>query len=121
MIDYVKRQLVYWAQIQAAGALFDIQCGPGALTVANAASVYTVTMPANFTIPIARRSIILTTRGSAALVTEATYEEANAGNLVNTVVYRTWAAAAGAVTAAANVGVILELGRVEFLIGGGVG
>lgn len=119
MIDYVKRQLVYWAQVQAAGAAFDVQNGPGALTVANAASVYTITMPANFTIPIARRSIILTSRGSAALVPEISLDEA--GSAANTVVVRTWAAAAGAVTAAANVAFIIDIHRVEHLIGGGVG
>jgi hypothetical protein len=111
--------LVYWAQVQAAGAAFDIQLGPGALTVANVASVYTITMPANFTIPLARRAITLTSRGSAALVPEISYDEA--GSAAATCVVRTWAAAAGAATAAANVAFIIELFRVEALIGAGAG
>jgi hypothetical protein len=118
--DICAKQLVYWAQVQAAGAAFDQQNGPGALTVAVAGtSVYTVTMPANFTVPINRRSIVATSRGSAALVPEISYDEA--GSAANTVVIRTWASAAGAVTALATVAFILEIARVEFFIGGGVG
>jgi len=58
--DYVQKQLVYWAQVTAAGA-FTTQAGPGLLTLVLAASVYTVTMPANFTIPLNRRFVTVTT------------------------------------------------------------
>lgn len=107
--DWVIRQLVYWAQVQAAGAAFDQQNGPGALTVANAASVYTVTMPANFTVPLNRRSIMVTPR--AAVAAQIGYDEA--GSAANTVVVRTFQAA----QVATNTAFILEIGRVEFAIG----
>jgi hypothetical protein len=117
--DIVAKQLVYWAQVQAAGVAFDQQVGMGALTVGNAASVYTVTMPANFTVPINRRSVIITGRSSGANVSELQYDET--GSTAATVVVRTFQSAVGAVTAAANVAFILEIGRIEFLIGSGVG
>jgi hypothetical protein len=117
--DYVKRNLIYWAQVQAAGLAFDVQNGPGALTVGIAASVYTITMPANFTVPLNRRSVVLTSRGSAALHTIVQLDEA--ASAANTVVVRTFAAAAAAAPAAANVAFICEIHRMLFAIGAGAG
>jgi hypothetical protein len=108
--DIVARQLVYWAQVQAAGAAFDQQNGPGALTVANGgAGIHTVTMPANFTVPINRRAITLTIR--AAVAAAIVYDEA--GSAANTVVVRQFQGA----QVATNTAYILEIARVEFAIG----
>lgn len=72
----IKQQLVYWAQITAAGAI-TTQFGPAALTVGIAASVYTLTMAANFTIPINRRFVVVTTNNPAATPgSSATYDAA---------------------------------------------
>ena len=108
--DIVARQLVYWAQVQAAGAAFDQQNGPGALTVANGgAGLHTVTMPTNFTVPINRRSIMLTLR--AAVAAQIVYDEAaSTAATVNTRQFQ------GA-QVATNTGYILEIARVEFAIG----
>ena len=58
--SFVKKQLVYWAQITAAGA-FTTQAGPGLMTIGIAGSVYTVTLAANYTIPLNRRMVVVTT------------------------------------------------------------
>lgn len=112
--DIVKRQLVYWAQVQAAGAAFDFQNGPAALAVANGgAGIHTITMPANFTVPRNRRGINLTIR--AAVAAQIVYDEA--GSTDATVLVRQFQGA----QVATNTGYIIEISRVEFLIGGGVG
>jgi hypothetical protein len=90
--DIVARQLVYWAQVQAAGAAFDQQNGPGALAVA-----------------INRRSIILTLR--AAVAAQIVYDEA--ASLVNTVNTRQFQGA----QVATNTAYIIDIMRVEFAIG----
>ena len=95
--SYVKRQVVYWGQVAAAAAggqiNFTNQNGPGLLTGANAASVYTITMPANFTIPINRRMVVLTST-IATLGTSVQYDEA--ASAANTVVVRGAAFGGGA-------------------------
>ncbi len=65
--DIVKKQLVYWAQVTpvAAGPAVAIpyaqQNGPGLLAgLHTVAGLYPITMPANFTIPINRRMIVVT-------------------------------------------------------------
>jgi hypothetical protein len=112
--DIVKHQLVYWAQITAAGA-FTVQNGPGLLTIVLAASVYTITMPANFTIPVNRRFIkvqAIPTVAAPNLI--AGYDEA--ASLVNTVVIDGWdSLAAAGVGAAANCAFQIEISRVEML------
>ena len=112
--DYVKRQLVYWAQIQAAAAggliVYTSQNGPGALTGTNAASVYTITMPANFTVPINRRfisispNVLLAARGAG-----VTYDAA--ASAANTVVCYGFAFGGGALDTAFDV----EIYRIELL------
>jgi hypothetical protein len=109
--DIAKKQLVYWAQITAAGAI-TLQNGPGILAIGLAASVYTLTMPANFTIPINRRHVVVTAHPTAAapgLI--AGYDEA--ASAVNTVVVNGYnTAAAGAV---ANCAFQIGIYRVEML------
>jgi hypothetical protein len=108
--DIVAKQLVYWAQVQAAGAAFDQQNGPAALTVANGgAGIHTVTMPANNTVPINRRDIIVTPRAAAAA--QLVYDEA--GSAANTVLVRQFQGA----QVATNTAYILEINRIEFAIG----
>ena len=112
--DIVAKQLVYWAQVPVGGTTFDQQAGPAALTVsAQVAGVCTVTMPANNTIPVNRRGVGLWSRGGSATI--ATYNEA--ASVATTVVT---ANSAGA-QVATNVPFLLEISRIESLIGGGVG
>jgi hypothetical protein len=112
--DIVKHQVVYWAQVTAAG-VFTAQNGPGLLTLVLAASVYTITMPANFTIPINRRFVkvsAIPTVANPNLI--AGYDEA--ASLVNTIVINGWDSLAGAgAGAAANCGFEIEISRVEML------
>jgi hypothetical protein len=93
--DYVRSQLVYFARVNAAaiGGLADIaaQFGPGLLTGTNAASIYTFTMPVNFTVPLTRRMLKLTPIGAAG--TTVGYN--HAGSADNTVIVNGWAAAGG--------------------------
>lgn len=112
-LGWVTKQLVYWAQVQAGGTAFDVQNGPAALTVGNVASVYTITMPANFTVPVNRRMIVATLRN--AVGGQIAYDEA--ASAANTVVIRTFNAAG----AAANSAFMIEIFRVEFFIGAGAG
>jgi hypothetical protein len=58
--NFVQQQLIYWAQITAAGA-FTTQFGPGLMTIGVVGSVYTVTLPANYTVPLNRRFVSVTT------------------------------------------------------------
>jgi len=112
--DIVKKQLVYWAQIAAAAAAGQIvytqQNGPGLLTGTNAASVYTITMPANFTVPVNRRfvviapNVLLAARGAG-----VTYDEA--ASAANTVVCYGFAFGGGALDTAFQIGIY----RVEML------
>lgn len=110
--DIVKKQLVYWAQVNAAavGGLIDyaVQNGPGVLTGTNAASVYTITMPANFTIPLNRRMIVLTPN-SAAVGDSVQYNAA--ASAANTVVVLGGAFGGGAKDVAFQVAIY----RVEML------
>jgi hypothetical protein len=79
-------------------------------------------MPANFTIPVNRRVVNLTARGSVnANHFLAVYQETGAGALVGNIIYATFTAAGGAAGAAGNVAVIGEIFRVESLIGAGAG
>jgi hypothetical protein len=109
--DIVKKQLVYWAQVTAAGA-FTVQNGPGLLAIGLAASVYTLTMPANFTIPINRRMVVVTANPIAAtpgLI--AGYDEV--ASAVNTVVVNGYnTAGAGAV---GNCAFQIAIYRIEML------
>ncbi len=112
--DRVKQNLMYWAQVTAAGA-FTVQNGPGALGIALALSVYTLTMPANFTVPINRRYVKVSAEPTAAnpnLI--ASYDVA--ASAANTVVVRGWdsLAAAGA-GAAANCDFQIEIFAIEML------
>lgn len=95
--SYVQQQLVYWGQVNAAaaGGLVDyaVQNGPGILTGAMAASVYNITMPANFTVPINRRMIVLTPT-IATLGASIQYDQA--ASAANTVVCRGAAFGGGA-------------------------
>lgn len=110
--DIVKKQLVYWAQVNAAavGGNVDyaVQNGPGVLTGAMAASVYTVTMPANFTVPLNRRFVVLTAN-SAVLGASVQYDAA--ASAANTVVVRGAAFGGGALDVAFQIAIY----RVEML------
>lgn len=109
LTDIVKRQLVYWAQITAAGAI-TVENGPGALAVALAASVYTITMPANFTVPLNRRFVTVTVDNPAATPgSSATYD--HAASAANTVVVRGAAFGGGALDTAFHI--MIE--RIEML------
>ena len=109
--NYVKQQLVYFAQVNAAavGGLVDyaVQFGPGVLTGAMAASVYTITMPANFTVPLNRRFVVVTTN-SAVLGASVQYDAA--ASAANTAVIRGAAFGGGALDVAFQI----EIFRVEF-------
>ena len=99
--DIVKRQLVYWAQITAAGVISN-QNGPAALTLVLGASVYTLTMPANFTVPINRRFVTVTTDNPAATPgSSATYDAA--ASAANTIVVRGAAFGGGALDTAFDI------------------
>jgi len=101
LTDIVKKQLVYWAQVTAAGAI-GVQNGPAALTIGLAASVYTLTMPANFTIPINRRFVVVTVNNPAATPgSSATYDAA--ASAANTVVVRGAAFGGGALDTAFDI------------------
>ncbi len=114
--SYVKQSLVYWAQVAAAATGLNItytnQNGPGVLTGGQAASVYTVTMPANFTVPINRRFVSVNAEPTAAnpgLI--AGYDPA--ASAANTVVIRGYnTAGAGAVS---DVDFLLEIYVIEML------
>ena len=113
MQDLVKKQLVYWCQVTAAGA-FTIQGGPGLLTIGLAASVYTITMPANFTVPLNRRFVVVTPTGATDLW--ANYAEAASAATTIVINGRT-----------ANTGVAVDapfhllVYRIEHVIGAGAG
>jgi hypothetical protein len=107
--DIVKKQLVYWAQVTAAGA-FTNQAGPGLLTIGIAASVYTITMPANFTVPLNRRFVVVTTDNPAATPgSSATYD--HAASAANTVIVRGAAFGGGALDTAFHIAIY----RIEML------
>lgn len=96
--NYVKQQLVFWAQVTAAGA-FTLQQGPGLMTIAIAASVYTVTLPANFTIPVNRRFVVVTTNNPAATPgSSVTYDAA--ASAAGTAIFRGAAFGGGALDTA---------------------
>lgn len=81
-LDICKMQLCYWAQVTAAGA-FTNQNGLGGLTIAGpVASVYTITMPANFSIPVNRRVVIpIVNSAAAAAGGQAVYDQTASGAL----------------------------------------
>jgi hypothetical protein len=95
--SYVKRQIVYWAQVAAAAVggqiNFTNQNGPALLTGTNAASVYTITLGANYTVPLNRRMIVITPT-IATLGATAQYDEA--ASAANTVLVRGSAFGGGA-------------------------
>ena len=99
--SYVKKQLVYWGQVAAAANAgnvdYTVQNGPGVLTGAMAASVYNITMPANFTIPLNRRMVVLTAN-SATLGASVQYDAA--ASAANTAVIRGAAFGGGALDCA---------------------
>jgi hypothetical protein len=111
--DIVKQQLVYWGQVNAAagaGATVDyaVQNGPGLLTGGMAASVYTITMPANFTIPLNRRFVALTVTLPAI---GASVQYDIAASAANTVVVRGGAFGGGVL----DVSFQFEIFRIEML------
>lgn len=107
--DYVSKQLVYFGNITAAGAI-TAQMGPGLMTIAVAASVYTITLPANFTIPLDRRFVIVTTNNPAATPgSSVTYD--HAASAAGTAVFRGAAFGGGA----ADTAFFFELYRLQFL------
>lgn len=107
--DYVSKQLVYFANITAAGAFTD-QMGPGLMTIGIAASVYTVALPANFTIPLNRRMVVVTTNNPAATPgSSVTYD--HAASAAGTLVFRGAAFGGGALDTA----FFFEVYRLQFL------
>lgn len=107
--DFVSQQLVFFANITAAGA-FTAQNGPGLMTIAVAASVYTVTLPANFTIPLDRRFVVVTTNNPAATPgSSVTYD--HAASAAGTLVFRGAAFGGGA----ADTAFFFEVFRLQFL------
>jgi len=114
---YIQSSLIYWAQVSAAGAL-TLQNGPGLLTIGLAASVYTITMPANFTVPRNRRFVALTGNTAAGAANQRVVNYDEAASTDATVVVT---ASDLAVPAAANCAFQLCVYRVQFQIGNGVG
>lgn len=111
-MDIVKGQRVYWILVNADGTIAQ-QNGIGLLTVGLAASVYTITMPANFTVPVNRREIKLTAK--AAVAAQIVYDEAGSTNA--TVVVRTFQGA----QVATNTAFTLSIFRILDEIGMGAG
>jgi hypothetical protein len=116
MIDICKMQLCYWAQVTAAGA-FTNQNGLGGLTIAGpAASVFTITMPANFSIPKNRRVVVpIVNSAAAAAGGQAVYDDGASGAL--TILINTYTGPG----VAADRGFTLLVYRVLDEIGAGVG
>jgi hypothetical protein len=110
--SYVKSQLLFAGEIAAAATglliTYSSQVGPGLLTGGQAASVYTITMPANYTVPINRRFVYLATTG-ATLGQQVQYDEA--ASAANTVVVRGTAFGGGA----ADVPFVFEIFTIEML------
>lgn len=97
-MNYVQNQLVFWAQVTAAGVISE-QLGPGLLTIGVAASVYTFTLPANFQIPLNRRLVVVTPNNPVGTPgSSATYDQA--ASAVGTVVVRGAAFGGGALDTA---------------------
>lgn len=119
--DIVKKQLVYWLQVKADGTITN-QNGPALLTVGLVDSVYTITMPGNNTVPILRRSLVITADSIVLLVGNvATYD--SAASTDSTVVVRGFEKTSneGQNFVVANCGFICEIWRVEALIGDSAG
>lgn len=96
--NFVQQQLVFWGQVTAAGA-FANQAGPGLMTIGIAASVYTVTLPANFTVPLNRRFVVVTTNNPAATPgSSVTYDDA--ASAAGTAIFRGAAFGGGALDTA---------------------
>jgi len=113
-MDYVSTQLVYWGQVNAAALAgnvdYAVQNGPAVLTGAMAASVYNITMAANFTIPLNRRHITITPNNPVGTPgSSATYDAA--ASAANTVVVRGAAFGGGALDTA----FIFAIYRIEML------
>jgi hypothetical protein len=109
--DFVRHQLVYYARVNAAPAAglvdYAAQFGPGLLTGAAALSIYTITMPTNYTVPLTRRMVQLTSLGAAG--SAVGYDHAASAD--NTVVVNGWAVA-GAV---GNSAFSIKIYRLELL------
>jgi len=112
MDDIVGGQRVYWINVNADGTISG-QNGLGLLTVGLAASVYTITMPANFTVPINRREVHLT--AEAAVAAQIVYDRAGSAN--NTLLVRTFQGA----QVATNTAFTCTIYRVFDEIGAGAG
>jgi hypothetical protein len=107
--SYVKTQLVYWGQVTAAGVISN-QAGPGLMTLVLAASVYTFTLPANFTVPINRRFVVVTTNNPVGTPgSSASYDAA--ASAAGTVVVRGAAFGGGALDTAFD----FQVFRVEIM------
>lgn len=107
--SFVKQQLVFWAQITAAGA-FTNQAGPGLMAIGIAASVYTITLPANYNIPLNRRFVNVTTDNPAATPgSSVTYD--HAASAAGTLVFRGAAFGGGALDTAFH----FEVFRIEMM------
>lgn len=94
--NYVQKQLVFWGSVTgtaAGGAVaitYALQNGPGVLTgIHAAAGIYPITLPANFTIPMNRRMVIVT---PATAVADAAMQYDPAAALANVVTVQTRAA-----------------------------
>ena len=89
LTNFVKMMIVHWGEIAAAATggniTYSWQNGPGLMTGGQAVSVYTLTMPANYTVPVNRRFIALTPT-IATLGAQVQYDEA--ASAANTVVVR---------------------------------
>ena len=103
---------LYVGEIAAAATglliTYTTQAGPGLLTGGQAASVYTITLPANYTIPINRRFVYVAPT-SATLGLQVQYDEA--ASAANTVVVRGTAFGGGA----ADVPFVFEIFSVSML------
>lgn len=110
--SYVKTQTVFWAEIAAAATglliTYTLQDGPGLLTGGQAASVYTITLPANATVALNRRFVYLQAN-SATLGAQVQYDEA--ASAANTVVVRGTAFGGGVL----DVGFYFELFAISML------
>jgi hypothetical protein len=110
--DIVKRQLVYFAQVPLAGTSITAQFGPAALTIDTAhltVGSYTLTMPANFQVPLNRRALELTLNSATATGFGIQYN--HAGSTDSTIVILTSSGAG----AAADCAFFISIFRLEAL------
>lgn len=118
--DIVKKQLVYWIQVDLDGTII-VQNGPGLLTVdynpASPQNGYKITMPPNYSVPMNRRGLVLTPTPPTIEGRTVLYFKDSSTD--NTVVVR--GTSIDTPGDPCSCGFILEISRIEAAIGVGTG